>query len=321
MLEKFYQNKELLLNKSLQFFFESQNQKNSNSLIPKFGIELEFFLLEEDKKTPAATDNFISKLSEKFADDELVLFIEKEQGASQVEVKTNFVSDLEKLCQTVESIKKYAVEIAQQLGFVVSFAGVPIDGDCSNSMQINISLHDVFEQNEFENEESDYLLSNAVQNLLHHTNDMMIFLAPNSDDYHRFSEERNLKLFKNGKNIAPINLSFGADNRSCAIRVPSLKAPFICPQEGHEHKSNYGRRIEYRVPAANVDLHLLLAAILLVLSSDEEYSKEFEQIYGNAFDKQYDLESLCSSIEEAKDNFRKDDNFVRKIFESFLESN
>jgi glutamine synthetase len=300
MLEKLYLNKREILKKSQKFF------KNSSSLILKIGCELEFFLFEENSQKPcnqAARDDFIAELQieipKKFP---LIYQIEKEQGASQIEVKTGFTLDLSRLCEELEGAKNFIKNLAAQKILTASFAAQPFIDDCGSALQFNISLHEN-DKNIFEFDEN--ILKNVAGNLLKMTNQMMIFLAPKKEDYIRFSYEINRNLFKKGKFTAPVNLSFGADNRTCAIRVPQFpQAPF--------QKNN--KRLEYRIAVADADSFLIIAALLLVISSDEKnYPK---QIHGNAFDEQYEVAGFCMSLNEAKEFFEKE-NFIKEKFLEF----
>ena len=92
MIAKFDLNKDLILRKSQEFF------KNSSSLIPKIGCELEFFLFKKGGNLEIPDDSvindFICKIAElvksRFS---LIYLIEKEQGASQIEAKFKFTDD------------------------------------------------------------------------------------------------------------------------------------------------------------------------------------------------------------------------------------
>ncbi|MES2960837.1 MAG: hypothetical protein V4694_00445 [Pseudomonadota bacterium] len=297
MLEKLYLNKREILEKSQKFF------QNSNSLILKIGCELEFFLFEENSSKTVnqdVRDDFISKLQielpKKFP---LIYQIEKEQGASQIEVKTVFTPDLSSLCEELEGAKNFIKTLAVQKKITASFAAQPFIDDCGSALQFNISLHEN-DKNIFESDEN--ILKNVAGSLLEMTNQMMIFLAPKEEDYARFSHEINHNLFKKGKFTAPINLSFGGDNRTCAIRVPFQKN---------------GKRLEYRIAAADADIFLVVAALLLVISKSEKNHPQ--QIHGNAFDGQYEVAGFCNSLKEAQEFFEKED-FIKEKFLEFSNS-
>lgn len=258
--------KEQLLKNSYEYF------QNSSSLIPKIGCELEFFLLTENVSD---VDDFIAALKDKNWQ------VEKERGATQIEVKTNFTADLEALCLELEEKKQFIQKLAEEKNLSASFASQPFSDDCGSSLQFNISLHDDEDNNLFSDDED--LLKNCITSLLSHTKKMMIFLAPKEEDYLRFSRELNQNLFKKGKFTAPINLSYGNDNRSCAIRIAKAKT---------------GKRLEYRVAAADADPWLCISSLLVTLiqKSDQDFSPTF----GNAFDEQFKIQNLCQTLDEAK---------------------
>jgi len=293
MLKKFYLNKEKILKKSQEFF------SNSNSQTIKIGCELEFFLLEENSAKPAApelVDEFILQLK-KFYD------VEKERGASQIEIKTAFTSDLAELCSDLENIKKHVTQLAKAKNLIASFAAQPFADDCGSALQFNISLHDESDKNIFLSD--DDLLKNCAASLLIATDAMMIFLSPAHEDYQRFDVDLNKKLFQKGKFPAPVNLSFGSDNRTCAIRIPALT------------KEKPGKRLEYRPASASADPWLCISAILLALCQSKKAT--FEQIFGNAFEAQYNLKTLCKNLSQAEKKFWHEENSLRKKMEEFNE--
>lgn len=300
MLEQFYQNKRNILKKSQEFFL------NSTSLTIKIGCELEFFLLQKNSQDVAdqgLVEEFIAEIEndliKKFP---LIYRIEKERGESQIEVKTTFSADLLKVGEELENAKNFIKNFAKAKDLTASFAAQPFLDDCGSALQLNISLHDKDDKNLFESDAN--LLKNIANSLLQATDSMMIFLAPQAEDYARFSFESNRNLFKKGKFTAPVNLSFGSDNRTCAIRIPTLV-----------QGSKYGKRLEYRIAAADADFFLVTAAILLALRNEES---DLVQIHGNAFDEQYRLKKFCGSLEEAREAFKKEKNFIREAFLSLM---
>jgi glutamine synthetase len=287
---KAYKNKQEILKKA------QRNFSNSTSLSIKIGIELEFFLLQKNLQAIDNQEflrNFISELKvillEKYP---LIYDVEKEQGVSQIEIKTIFTDDLEALARAAESVKDFIKNFALSKNSISSFSAQPFIDDCGNALQFNISIHnkdDLFEDN---------VLNNSIAALLSKTNEIMLILAPKPDDYLRFSYDINKNLFKKGKYTAPVNLSFGSDNRTCAIRIPAL-------ENGKKNK-----RLEYRIAAADADPFLCLAAIANIiaygLANDLDPLKSgFTRVYGNAFDEKYSLCNFCKSIEESEQKFNE----------------
>ncbi len=259
--------KEFLKNSQIHF-------RNSSSAIIKIGCELEFFLLTKNQNE---VDQFVSDLVNSG------LKAERERGATQIEIKTNFTDDLAALCEELELAKQTIKNLAKGKNLEATFASQPFENDCGSALQFNISLHDQSNKNLFS--EKPEILQSAINSLLASTNQMMIFLAPKAEDYQRFDRELNHKLFKNGKFTAPVNLSFGADNRSCAIRIA---------------KGESGKRLEYRIAAADANPRLCISALLLALSQKTDL--EFTPTFGNAFDEKFTLKTFCKNLEEAQKN-------------------
>lgn len=276
-----------LLENSLKYF------RDSSLLIPKIGCELEFFLLGANEND---VDDFIAELAEKNWQ------VEKERGITQIEVKTDFTDDLKALCRELESKKNFIKNLAAEKKLIASFAAQPFPDDCGNALQFNISLHDTEDKNLFADNKK--ILQDSVNSLLAATNQMLVLLAPKTEDYLRFNRELNHKLFQKGKFTAPINLSYGNDNRTCAIRIKKTKT---------------GKRLEYRVAAADADPWLCISALIFALT--QKSKTEFTAIFGNAFEEKFSLQQLCQNLEEAKKEFEKEGNFIREFIWSFFDSN
>ena len=314
MLEKFYSNKKVILKKSQDFFY------NSSSLIPKIGIELEFFLFQNSDLIPVGKElleDFILILRDELEKNFPLFYeAEKEQGLSQIEIKTIFTADLTRLANEVDEVKEFLKSFARNKNLFTSFSSKPLFDDCGSALQFSISLHDSEDKNLFE--VSEICLESSISGLLENTNSMMIFLAEKEEDYLRFSYESNRNLFKQGKFTAPVNLSFGGDNRTCAIRTPMAKKNIPNLQAG--------KRLEYRVASCDADLNLTLSAILLAINSGiknkSNFTKSgFTKVFGNAFDEQYCLKNFCQNLEEAKRDFWQEENFIRKKMQEFLSHN
>ncbi len=295
MLKSLYENKREILKKAQDDFL------NSSSLILKIGCELEFFLLQKNGQVledQGLLADLILELKEQLTKNfPLIYQVEKEQGASQIEIKTSFTPDLTRLCEEIEGAKNLVKNFAEAKNLTASFASQPFGDDCGSALQFNISLHQD-EENIFESDAE--ILKNVAAGLLKKTNEMMIFLAPKEEDYVRFSFATNRNLFKRGKFTAPVNLSFGYDNRTCAIRIP---------------KSKIGKRLEYRIAASDADPFLAISAIsLAIIFGINDKKSDFKQIHGNAFDEQYQLKNFCKNLDEAREFFLREDNF----FQGFL---
>ncbi len=121
-----------------------------------------------------------------------------------------------------------------------------------------------------------------------------IHFAPTEESYLRFCAKRNeLENVQNPlatHNNAPINVSWGGNNRTTAIRIPV---------SSYDEST---RHIEHRVSGSDADPQAVINAVLegIYIGIKEKISPP-EKIYGNAFDKQYDfLKPFPKTLEEAK---------------------
>jgi glutamine synthetase len=127
-----------------------------------------------------------------------------------------------------------------------------------------------------------YAIAGLLSNMLQ---DFHIF-APNPESYARFSAA---PLREGVYNNAPINVSWGGNNRTTAIRIPASTA----------YPNN--RHIEHRVSGADANPHKVIAAILEgakrgLLNKQEPPAK----IWGDAAHKQYaPLPAFPKTLEEA----------------------
>ncbi len=304
LLKTIYQQKLNLL-KSVLADFKLLN------LQPKIGIELEFYLENQNSADHLSVQKFISQLKSEIQKENInLLDIEPEQGVGQIEVKTMPYSDLELLCQHIIKIKITASSLASKLDYRINFLSQPYQNDCGSALQINFSLVDqnnnfLFSKNR--ESESNQLLS-SIANLLKFTNNMMIIFAPKTQDYLRFDRELNINLHKNKKYTAPVNISWGYENRTTLIRVPTVK-------------DASQRRLEFRPAASDADIYLVITFFLLIiLDAIDNNIEPISPIYGNAFDEKYQLEMLPKNYQIAQDYFFTKNKILDKILCQFPSS-
>lgn len=210
--------------------------------------------------------------------------VEKEMGASQIEVKTKPTSNLSDLCDHIIQAKIIIHAFAQARNLKASFAAQPFEEDCGNSLQFNISWQNVEEN-----------FDQSIASLLHYTNQMLPLLASKASDYLRFDLHLNKALHQKGKYVAPTYLTYGDDNRTAAIRLVES-------------------RLEYRVACADADPYLVTIAILFALLRGKKEGlqlKEAVKVYGNAFDQQYAFQKIqCDALENT---------FIAEILEILFE--
>ena len=137
-------------------------------------------------------------------------------------------------------LKSAVQEIARRRGMLATFMAKPYSGRAGSGFHIHASLADRAGRNLFaaEDPEGTPLLRHAVAGLLATIADGMGVFAPNANSYRRFQ----------ATSYAPIARTWGVNNRSVAVRVPT---------GGPET-----RHLEHRVAGADANPYLAIAAVL-----------------------------------------------------------
>ncbi|HEX2103486.1 MAG TPA: glutamine synthetase family protein [Solirubrobacteraceae bacterium] len=171
--------------------------------------------------------------------------------------------------------KNGAKEIAAQDGMAITYMA-KYDEREGNSCHIHLSLRGrdgtpVFAEGD------DSLLERFMAGQLATLRDLTLFLAPNVNSYKRFAVG----------SFAPTAIAWGLDNRTCALRVV-----------GH----GASRRVECRVPGADVNPYLALSALIAGGLHGIDHELPLEPPYeGNAY--LSDKPRVPASLSEASDLF------------------
>lgn len=163
-----------------------------------------------------------------------------EAGPAQLEMNFRHGDPLE-LADQVFLFKRAVRKAALKHNMYATFMAQPHEMEPGSAMHIHQSVLRIKDGgNIFVDEEgndSDMLL-HYISGLQHHIKNCMPLFAPNVNSYRRIRLESD----------APINVHWGRDNRTCGLRVPDS------PPEA--------RRIENRVPGADANPYLAIAATL-----------------------------------------------------------
>jgi len=253
-------------------------QKNSNSLIVKIGCELEFFLFGDYDKV------FIEKLKAVIVKNfDLVYDLKSEQGEGQYEINIREVDNINYLALIISQIRDFVIKYCGDHHVIADFQAKPINDDCGNSMQFNISIHEA-DKNLF-SELNNKIYKNLIASLLTYSNEILFLSCVKKEEFLRFNLDNNVALFKNKKYVAPTNYSYGVDNRTCLVRC--LK-----------------NRLEYRLASASCDVYLIMSAIVFCINKSLvcEIKLDQERVYGNSFDEIYNMK-LLEGYDESKEIF------------------
>ncbi len=173
--------------------------------------------------------------------------------------------------------KNGAKEIAFLNGISASFMAKPSEKDIGSSCHIHTSLvgedgKSVFVDGDEETDAFRHYLGGCRA----HVREVALFLAPSINSYKRYAAE----------SWAPTSVSWGRDNRTCGFRIV-----------GHGES----RRVECRIPGADANPYLTMAALLAAgLDGIENATDPGPELKGNAYEAG-EAEPFPSSLREAVD--------------------
>lgn len=195
------------------------------------------------------------------------------------------------------ALLKFAVkEVAARAGLSASFLAKPAAGEEGSSGHIHISFWSETGNAFAAGPEADLPspVRGAVAGTLEHLAAASLLLNPTINSYKRL-----VPGF-----FAPVNASWGYDNRSAAVRVIRSVDPARC-------------RIECRRPGADANPYLALAALVVAAADGIARGAEPRApVVGDAY-AQVDLPALPGSLEAALAEFERDAAFRRLLGERF----
>lgn len=163
-----------------------------------------------------------------------------ECGASQYEINLHHQADAVSACDHGSLLRRAIRAVARRHDQLATFMAKPFAEEVGNGMHIHFSLLDSSGNNVFvgDDERGSATLRHAVAGCLATMNDSMAIFAPSINSYRRLSPG----------SFAPIAANWGYENRTTALRIPAGDSSAI--------------RIEHRLPGADGNLYLVVAAIL-----------------------------------------------------------
>jgi glutamine synthetase len=276
-------------------------------LFPKFASELEFFLLAE---TPHSLHekgfvNFRSRhhvmhpeTVMRTSEDEpyaqalraammesgvLVELVKAEYSPGQIEVNLRYADALSAADSHV-LLKSGAKEVALQQDLVATFMAKLGQDLGGSSCHIHMSMLDESGNSAFNDASGgdSALLHSFLAGLLEYAPDFFLLFAPTTNSYKRFAADT----------FAPTRLGWAFDNRTVAFRIVG---------------SEKAKRIENRMPGADVNPYLAYAAMLAAgLAGVEQKLDPGPPVQGNAY-AQASGAPVPGSLEEAAQRFAESD--------------
>lgn len=166
--------------------------------------------------------------------------INAEYGGDQFEINLRHVGDAVLAADHAVLLKQVVQSVAVKHGIRATFMAKPYADTAGSGMHWHASMLDKRGRNVFDDGSGSgsEVLRHAVAGILQTMPEAMAFHAPNINSYRRFKPG----LF------VPMSRTWGYNNRSVAVRVPG--------------GTMQDRRLEFRVPGADANPHLSLAALL-----------------------------------------------------------
>jgi glutamine synthetase len=180
-------------------------------------------------------------------------------------------------------------EIAFLNGISATFMAKPSEKDIGSSCHIHSSLVDEKGKSVFVSgkKETD-VFRHYLGGMRNRIRELALFVAPSINSYKRYATE----------SWAPTSISWGRDNRTCGFRIV-----------GHGNS----RRVECRIPGADVNPYLGYAALLAAgLDGIERGTDPGPELKGNAY-AEAQAEPFPSTLREAVDLW-ENSKFARKAF-------
>jgi glutamine synthetase len=184
-----------------------------------------------------------------------------ETGRAQLEINLPHGDPL-RLADQVVLFKRIARKAALEQGVHATFMAKPIEAEAGSSMHLHTSLTDKAGGNLFAGPggADTPMFGHFMGGLQKYIPEIMPLLAPNVNSYRRIRPGLS----------APANVECSRDNRSCGLRVPKSGAE--------------ARRVENRVPGADANPYLAIAATLLCgYLGIEERLERSPEAFGNAY--------------------------------------
>jgi len=250
---------------------------SGDRLQPVIASEIEFYLHGASDDSAQA---FFSALRVASAEQQVGLYhIEKERGASQYEVALTPVKGAAAAASQAAWLRSWLQNHADDFSMTADFSAKPLADQPGSGLHIHLHLEDETGRNVFV--KNDAMISDALRwslggLLACMLADMPIF-APSEASYLRF---------QGAGDHTPTTISWGANNRTCALRLPDT--------------GGYEKHIEHRVAGADADPASVIASIIAAVDYGlREQLDPGAQVYGRAQDAVYNLPRLPLSLSQA----------------------
>lgn len=255
------------------------------ALYLEVGVELEFYLLNISSEN---LERFLAELQS------TGINCQKERGENQYEVIILHQRISKQFLQHISGYKAYIESASAKYGINTIFDGMPYENDYGSATHFHVSAicikdnRNLFSEGEIAKNK---LLLNFIAGILKNVKAATYFLIGDLEaEYKRFRSEF----------LAPTHIAWGGNNRTALVRIPDS------PKQS--------RRFEFRLPSSSSDMsRSVLFLLVSLITGIEEGLLPIPRLYGNAYDPQYSLTPLSTSVCEAK-NEHNFDYIMQRVF-------
>ncbi len=221
-----------------------------------------------------------------------------EDGPAQMEINFSHGNPLA-LADQVFVFKRTLREAALKHDVCATFMAKPVTDEPGSAMHIHQSIVDKKTgKNIFTKEDGtqSQLFLNYIAGLQTFIPELLPLMAPNANSFRRFLPGTS----------APVNLEWGIENRTCGLRIPE--------------SSPQNRRIENRIPGADANCYLAIAASLLCgFIGIEKNLRPSTPVSGRANESRTNNENyLPVTLEEALMAMQESEAGIEYLGQSFI---
>ena len=281
----------------VEFYLVHKNTDPDYELMPPKGRSgrREVARLSFSIDAVAEFEDFVEDMYD-FADDQQLQLdtLIHENGAAQMEINFNHGDPLS-VADQVFVFKRTVRETAHKHGMYATFMAKPMQREPGSALHLHQSILDIESgANIFAGEDGrpTAAMMHYLGGLQRYTPELISFYAPNVNSYRRLAPDIS----------APINLSWGFDNRTTAFRVPN--------------SSPANLRIENRFPGADANPYLAISATLASgLLGMRQRIQPGEPHFGTANDNEV---SVARTLEEGVRKLNDTPELQQMIGELFM---
>jgi len=201
-----------------------------------------------------------------------------ETGKEQFEISLLPCTDPAKTARDTYALRDIVTAFATSHGMRANFSAKPFADQPGSGLHIHLHLVDKQNKNVFYKDDDSISsgLQHSIGGLMTWLNPCMPVFAPSVSSYERFVP----------KSASPLTVSWGANNRTVAIRLPDA---------AHDNK-----RIEHRVAGADADPALVIAVILAAVHFGiKNQCEPGVQMFGDATLPMYNLPPIVTTLGDA----------------------